>query len=471
MSKHTRALLPRPADATSESTSIVPQYRNTRKMDADAAGANVNNVLQAPGRPLDAATRAFMEPRIGYDLSAVRVHTDAQAGQSAQAIQARAYTAGHNVVFGTGQYVPGTSSGHHLLAHELTHVVQQASGPVAGTRISDNLSISHPSDPFEQHARVNAAQIIAGRRDGLSAAGTLAPLPALHTSGQTSVQRDGPGGTGGAAAPAAPTASGGGDTAGSIIGATAGVAGALFALSSVLIARAPTSATGGVNITHAQFNTLDRQAAGSTEASMASPTEVSKKILKVSAGSDDYATISLILKHDNHNIIDAYTQEDEVKGYAGGTGGTNASINFTTMQTRPLQAIRPAGAGDTNTPTTITNSEVELRFTGINSAPAGFLGSFVGGSGTVQRFRGALKVRGNGEIVGDNCTVTQGSPNDKRVNGGQEPCIEVGLNLTPVAPAPRAAPTPAPSAAPGAPPLPGTLNDRLDNRFTGRGTG
>jgi hypothetical protein len=69
-----------------------------------------------------------MEPRFGYDFSGVRVHTDARAAESARAVDARAYTVGSNVVFGTGQYAPTNEAGKSLLAHELAHVVQQEAG-------------------------------------------------------------------------------------------------------------------------------------------------------------------------------------------------------------------------------------------------------------------------------------------------------------------------------------------------------
>lgn len=85
----------------------------------------INEVLHSSGQPLDAATRAFMEPRFGHDFSQVRVHTDARAAESARTVNALAYTVGRDVVFGKGQYVPTTIAGQRLLAHELTHVVQQ----------------------------------------------------------------------------------------------------------------------------------------------------------------------------------------------------------------------------------------------------------------------------------------------------------------------------------------------------------
>lgn len=85
----------------------------------------VHDVLRAPGQPLDAGTRTWMESRFGHDFSGVRLHTNGRAAQSAASVGARAYTVGRNVVFGGGEYVPGTSEGQKLLAHELAHVVQQ----------------------------------------------------------------------------------------------------------------------------------------------------------------------------------------------------------------------------------------------------------------------------------------------------------------------------------------------------------
>jgi Domain of unknown function (DUF4157) len=85
----------------------------------------VNEVLRSPGRPLDPATRAFFETRFGHDFSQVRVHTGPQAAESAGAAEALAYTAGHHVVFGAGQYSPNSARGRKLLAHELAHTVQQ----------------------------------------------------------------------------------------------------------------------------------------------------------------------------------------------------------------------------------------------------------------------------------------------------------------------------------------------------------
>jgi len=100
-----------------------------RKEQGEAAPASappvVHETLNSPGQPLDPDTRAFFEPRFGYDFSQVRTHTGAQAEASARSVGALAYTSGRDIVFGDRQYAPGTAAGRRLLAHELTHVVQQ----------------------------------------------------------------------------------------------------------------------------------------------------------------------------------------------------------------------------------------------------------------------------------------------------------------------------------------------------------
>lgn len=92
------------------------------------ASPMINAALNAPGRPLNRATRSFFEPRFGRDFSQVRVHTDEPAAQSAQEVNARAYTIGRHVVFGRSQYNPESTSGRILLAHELAHTIQQGQG-------------------------------------------------------------------------------------------------------------------------------------------------------------------------------------------------------------------------------------------------------------------------------------------------------------------------------------------------------
>src|SRR5260221_12343627 len=92
-----------------------------------AAPPEVREALGEPGQPLNAETQALIESRFGHDFSKVRVHADGKAAESAQAVDALAFTVGSDIAFGTGQYAPKTNDGKQLLAHELTHVVQQSS--------------------------------------------------------------------------------------------------------------------------------------------------------------------------------------------------------------------------------------------------------------------------------------------------------------------------------------------------------
>ena len=97
-----------------------------------AAPSIVQDVLAASGQRLDADTRAFFESRFGHDFSNVRIHSDAEAQQSANEVNASAYTVGNDIVFGAGRYQPRTHEGRRLIAHELTHVIQQHAGSTSG---------------------------------------------------------------------------------------------------------------------------------------------------------------------------------------------------------------------------------------------------------------------------------------------------------------------------------------------------
>ena len=100
------------------------------------------NSIRGGGQPLPGSTRAFFEPRFGQDFSQVRVHADTQAAESARALNARAYTVGGGVVFGRGQYALEKSEGRRLLAHELTHVVQQKNCAMVPSRCVSPSAIS-----------------------------------------------------------------------------------------------------------------------------------------------------------------------------------------------------------------------------------------------------------------------------------------------------------------------------------------
>ncbi len=132
----------------------------------------VHDVLRAPGQPLDGESQNFMEARFGYDFSGVRVHADQQAQRSADATNAEAYTVGQDIVFASGRYAPQSPAGRQLLAHELTHVVQQGSAPSSGPITMGK------SDDYEANADRSAAQVASGRE----------PAPAIQPAG-VSLQR------------------------------------------------------------------------------------------------------------------------------------------------------------------------------------------------------------------------------------------------------------------------------------------
>lgn len=119
--------------AVSDGPTRIQRYVRQAVSDADAAPGSVNNVLSGSGRPLASALRQDMEQRFGHDFSRVRVHSDATAEQSARELNALAYTVDHNIVFGAGQFNPHAHEGRRLLAHELTHVVQQTGGGGSAT--------------------------------------------------------------------------------------------------------------------------------------------------------------------------------------------------------------------------------------------------------------------------------------------------------------------------------------------------
>jgi uncharacterized protein DUF4157 len=112
------------------------QRKPANESSAGEAPPVVHEVLRSPGQPLDAVTRAFMEPRFGHDFSRVRVHADPKAAESAQAVNALAYTVGRHVVFGDAQYRPSSIDGFRLLAHGIdTHVA--ATGECPGKYVAD----------------------------------------------------------------------------------------------------------------------------------------------------------------------------------------------------------------------------------------------------------------------------------------------------------------------------------------------
>jgi hypothetical protein len=116
----------------------------------------------SPGRPLDHGTRSFMESRFGTDFSDVRVHTDTRAADSADALAANAYTTGRDIYFAAGKYTPTSQEGQHLLAHELTHTIQQESSAsqVASSRAGGGVLVGGANDWLETEAEHTANTVV-----------------------------------------------------------------------------------------------------------------------------------------------------------------------------------------------------------------------------------------------------------------------------------------------------------------------
>lgn len=139
---------------------LVAQRRASGDDEGDSSP--VHDVVSSKGSPLAPEVRSEMESAVGHDFGDVEVHTDTRAADSARSVQAHAYTVGNHVVFGEGRFRPDTDEGKHTLAHELTHVVQQRSGPVDGTPAAGGIRVSDPSDRFEREAEANASRVMAG---------------------------------------------------------------------------------------------------------------------------------------------------------------------------------------------------------------------------------------------------------------------------------------------------------------------
>jgi len=136
---------------------LVQRHAGSSAASSATAPAIVHEVLGSPGHPLDSSSRAFMEPRFGHDFSGVRVHTDTRAAESARAVNALAYTVGRDVVFDFGQYAPNAVAGKKLLAHELSHVVQQG-----GLQRSVQRQVDDRGCPTREHHEVETSHSNAG---------------------------------------------------------------------------------------------------------------------------------------------------------------------------------------------------------------------------------------------------------------------------------------------------------------------
>jgi hypothetical protein len=131
--------------------------------DGEAESPVYDVVGKGGGTALDESTRTSMESSFGQSFADVRVHTDERASRSAESVGANAYTVGSDIVFKSGQFDAASTTGQRTLAHELTHVLQQRSGPVDGSDAPGGIRLSNPSDRFEQAAEDTAGNVVANR--------------------------------------------------------------------------------------------------------------------------------------------------------------------------------------------------------------------------------------------------------------------------------------------------------------------
>jgi hypothetical protein len=149
--------------AVSRAPLRIQRYAEQATEDAETASDSVDRVLASFGRSLAPALRQDMEQRFGHDFSQVRVHFGAAAEQSARDVNANAYTVGHNIVFGADRFVPETHGGRRLLAHELTHVVQQSGvGGVRVGRSSETIGLSSNNDTATSSSAQRSAPVASG---------------------------------------------------------------------------------------------------------------------------------------------------------------------------------------------------------------------------------------------------------------------------------------------------------------------
>lgn len=138
----------------------VPELLHLQRAAGNDAVADRLRAALTGGSPLPGGVQRQLEDGLGADLSGVRVHTGARADALAGSFGATAFTSGSHMFFRSGAYQPQTRSGLELVAHEATHTVQQAAGPVAGTPMEGGISLSDPGDRFERDAAATARRIV-----------------------------------------------------------------------------------------------------------------------------------------------------------------------------------------------------------------------------------------------------------------------------------------------------------------------
>lgn len=166
-------ILSRSSSKTDESNKrknkqLILQRHPMNHIELSEAPPIVHEVLHSSGQPIDTRTRSIMETRFGHDFSKVRIHTDDRAAESTRMINARAFIVGQDVVFGKGQYSPGTTEGKRLLAHELAHVLPQTGTQTFNPTIQmqEEMRSRADSEPEKSATARQDVVIIVGRPSG-----------------------------------------------------------------------------------------------------------------------------------------------------------------------------------------------------------------------------------------------------------------------------------------------------------------
>jgi Domain of unknown function (DUF4157) len=420
------------------------------------------------------------------------VHTDEKAAESVRAVSANAYTAGSHIAFGSGRYTPTGGSGRQLVAHELTHVVQQAEGQVDGTPIGEGFSVSQPGDSFERRAAEHQRRSGSELRDVGATRTSEVPGEISQAHRPAHIQRD----TFGLSTGQADTSAGANQAAalnawsafGSAIAGlgsmTAAIIGLKFARRQAEAAEDPPVAeptTGGVSSTHVELpevkgvdlenlkehkeSTTEEEVTdtisglkGSTEIPQEEKTSLTKElrtrkvttktttkpaekadqetsftVLRLQQGTENSADFILTLRYNGTDVRGGATEDGEINGYLGGSAESNAAVTF---RASPGAPSVPAAGSATSAGGAAT---VRVLFGGTNVPPrkehSGSLGLF-GGSAKkedyhVQRFSATAKFSGKGEFLGFDTLYA--TPRDRSVvrNGRgspESPLVTIGLS-------------------------------------------
>ncbi|MBB5470984.1 hypothetical protein HDG32_007138 [Paraburkholderia sp. CI2] len=428
------------------------------------APERVRSVVESPGTPLDSATRETMEPRFGYDFSQVRVHADDRAADSARSVGANAYTAGSHIVFASGQPSPGSAAGDRLMAHELTHVVQQSQGPVAGVAAGDGLSVSSPGDAYEAAARRHSAAIT-GTGDFHGDESGHRSVPAFTPDRSAiRIQRsdtDLSAATSGAVAGA--NIAGGVASLGSAVFAAiglhyasrqadaadkqaaeaqkqTGIAQANLDVAKEALAVAenppiPAPTTGGIVVNNGGGypDVPKALAPHGSLAKAGDPKEVTLTLLRVSQGKDNFATFNTSLSKNGIDVTSGYLQDGPAKGYLGGSGAANLSLFLKPVEAPP--APKPQDKKEKD----MRIGAVRFLISGTNVAPR------TKTSTPIQRFSGSVTVSADGIPI----VSTNFYPADvKKADGSTSDRAVVTVDLAPPAGTPAGVQQPAPAPGP-----------------------